>query len=280
MKLDAVTATGRALPPSQGYPAPHGGRAVLFALWYAVLRARRALLASLRHPVLSPRRVPLPSLRHPVLSPRRVPLPALRHPVLSPRRVPLPSLRHPVLRARRALLASLRFPALCAVLGGCAHGAEPIKPVPHVDAQRFMGSWYVIASIPTFLERNAYNAVESYELLPDGRIQTTFRYRSKSFEGKVKTMHPIGTIRPNSGNAVWCMQFIWPIKAEYIVADLDDTYSETVIARNKRDYVWIMARTPTIPDSDYDRLVNRVKELGYRTDKLRKVPQRWTEAVQ
>jgi apolipoprotein D and lipocalin family protein len=71
------------------------------------------------------------------------------------------------------------------------------------------------------------------------------------------------------------MQFIWPIKAEYIIAWVDDAYSETIIARTARDYVWIMARTPTLTPERYAALVQRVRDLGYDVSKLNKVPQRW-----
>lgn len=63
-------------------------------------------------------------------------------------------------------------------LTGCADEFRPtIAPVAQVDLPRFMGDWYVIAHIPSRLERDAYDAVESYELRPDGRVQTTFRCR-------------------------------------------------------------------------------------------------------
>jgi apolipoprotein D and lipocalin family protein len=73
------------------------------------------------------------------------------------------------------------------------------------------------------------------------------------------------------------MQFFWPIKADYRIAYLDSDYNQTVIARNKRDYVWIMARTPVIADEDYERLVAFIEEIGYEANLLRKVPQRWQE---
>ncbi|HEY8681796.1 MAG TPA: lipocalin family protein [Rhodanobacter sp.] len=81
----------------------------------------------------------------------------------------------------------------------------------------------------------------------------------------------------HAGNAVWGVQLVWPIKAQYVVAYLDDNYSQTIIARDKRDYVWIMARTPTIPQADYDALVARVKQLGYSVADIRKLPQAWPE---
>ena len=69
------------------------------------------------------------------------------------------------------------------------------------------------------------------------------------------------------------MQFIWPFKAEYIIAYLDKDYTSTIIARNARDYVWIMARTPVISDSQYQELTTAVANLGYDVSKVRKVPQ-------
>ena len=129
-----------------------------------------------------------------------------------------------------------------------------MPPVEHVDLPRFMGDWYVIAHIPSWPERHAYDAVESYRLLPDGRIQTDFRYRKGSFDAKEDTMHPVATVRPDTGNAVWGMQFFWPIEAEYVIAYLDDAYQTTVIGRSKRDYVWIMARVPCLSDSAYAKL--------------------------
>lgn len=165
---------------------------------------------------------------------------------------------------------------LCAMLVGCASPSGPAIPlVPQVDLQRFMGDWYVIAAIPTAIEDEAYNAVESYWLDDDGTIATTFTFRKGSFDGPLKTYTPRGFVVENSGNALWGMQFIWPIKAEYRIAWLAPDYSRTVIARNARDYVWIMARTPDLPSAQYRELVEFAGALGYDLNKLRKVPQRW-----
>ena len=130
----------------------------------------------------------------------------------------------------------------------------------------------MIASIPTFLEKDAHGAVESYRLNPDGTIATTFTFHKGAADGPLKTLRPRGRVR-DSSNAIWDMQFVWPVRAEYIIAHLDAQYSETVIARSKRDYVWIMARTPQLSSSDYERLVDVVRSLGYDMAKLRRVPQ-------
>lgn len=175
----------------------------------------------------------------------------------------------------------MRFILLAAMLGaalsGCATSPPTIPPVATVELPRFMGEWYVIAHIPTFPERNAWNAVEHYRLDEDGRIRTTFRFREGGFDAPLETMEPVGSIVPGTGNAVWGMQFVWPIKAEYVIVALEPEYKWTMIGRSKRDYLWIMARTPTMPSADYDALVEQAKAMGYDVSKLRKVPQQWPE---
>jgi apolipoprotein D and lipocalin family protein len=71
------------------------------------------------------------------------------------------------------------------------------------------------------------------------------------------------------------MQFVWPIKAEYLIVYLDDDYTTTVVARNKRDHAWIMSRTPTMPEAEYAALVDRLVAWGYERAAIERVPQRW-----
>lgn len=158
---------------------------------------------------------------------------------------------------------------------GCAGNHTPLATVDYVDLDRFMGDWYVIANIPTFVEKGAHNAVERYEMNDDGEIETTFTFRADSFNGEEKIHTPVGFVRNTETNAEWGMQFIWPIKADYRVVYLDDDYTQTVIGRNKRDYLWIMARTPQISDADYDRLLALVADMGYDLSEIEKVPQQW-----
>ena len=160
-------------------------------------------------------------------------------------------------------------------LAACASKHPEMQTVEKVDLERFMGDWYVIANIPTFLEKGAHNAVETYELDADGTIATTFTFRKDGFDGKKKEYNPRGFVRDTESNALWGMRFIWPIKGDYRIVYLDDDYTQTVIGRQKRDFVWIMARTPEIPDDDYNRIVDFVGSIGYDVSEIQKVPQRW-----
>lgn len=160
-------------------------------------------------------------------------------------------------------------------VAGCAGQRDELKPVDFVDLDRFMGDWYVIANIPTFIEKTAHNAVETYTRNDDGTIATTFVFRDGGFDGKRKQYNPKGFVTDHPSNAIWGMRFIWPIKADYRIAYLSSDYTQTVIGRNKRDYLWIMARSPDIPAADYDAIVRQVADMGYDITQIRKVPQQW-----
>ena len=181
----------------------------------------------------------------------------------------------------RSRIASIRCAVMAwipaVVLVGCAGMPNASGPsvalVSHVDLPRFMGDWFVIANIPTFLEKGAYNAMDSYRLGADGTVDTTFSFNAKSFDGPRKTYKSRGFVLDRATNAIWGQQYIRPFKADYRISYLSDDYTLVVITREKRDYVWIMARTPTISESDYHRLATFVGTQGYDVSRLQRVPQ-------
>jgi apolipoprotein D and lipocalin family protein len=160
-------------------------------------------------------------------------------------------------------------------IAGC-QSVPTITTVDQVDIDRYMGDWYVIANIPTFLERDAYNAVERYSLREDGTIDTVFTFNKGGFDGKPQRYNPRGFIRSDN-NAEWGMRFVWPFKAEFLVLWLDEDYTQTVVGRSRRDYVWIMAREPQLPEADYQRILDFLAAEGYDIAKIQKVPQRWPD---
>ena len=94
-----------------------------------------------------------------------------------------------------------------------------------------------------------------------------------SFDGELKNYNPKGFIWDKKTNAVWGMQFIWPIEMEYRIVYLNHDYSQTIIGRTDRDYVWIMARTPHISEAHYQALIGLIAAEGYDISKVTRVPQ-------
>lgn len=175
---------------------------------------------------------------------------------------------------RALLLVPLGLLAGCSLFGPVR---EPIPLVDQVDLPRFMGDWYVIGFIPIFLEKDAHNGIETYRLDEDGSIATTYRYRDGAFDAPLKASHPRGFVAPDTGNALWGMQFIWPFKGEYRIVHLEPDYSVTIIARNARDYVWLMAREPEMDPARFAHYRELIAGMGYDVGDFVRHPQRWPE---
>ena len=150
-----------------------------------------------------------------------------------------------------------------------------LKTVPYVDLEKFMGDWYVIANIPTFLEKNATNAIESYKLNSKGEVETTFSFYKDNPNGEKKEYHPKGFIIDKNSNAEWKMQFLWPFKMTSLIIDLADDYSYTVIGVPNLKYVWIMSRKPELSDETYKSILDKLQNFGFDLSKIKKIVQSW-----
>jgi apolipoprotein D and lipocalin family protein len=160
---------------------------------------------------------------------------------------------------------------LLLVLVSCTTKAPPLKKVESVDIKRFMGTWYVIANIPTIIEVGGKNAFETYTWNEkENRIDVDFRLE---VDGEKKHYTQKAWVHDPSGNE-WRIQFLWPFKFAYLILDLAPDYSYTVIGVPNRDYVWIMAREKTIPDATYQEIIKRLETQGYEISKILKVPQK------
>jgi len=157
-----------------------------------------------------------------------------------------------------------------------------LQPVTNCDTARFMGTWFVIAVKPTMFEKTNSNAVENYTL-QEGKgndIDIDFQYNAKEpLTSPMKSLPQKGWVqgdKKNSGN--WKVSPFWPIKMPYLILEVDDDYSYTLIGYPSRDYCWIMYRKPQMPEATYDMLTKKlVDKHQYSLEGLRKVPQVWTK---
>ncbi|MEM6708422.1 MAG: lipocalin family protein [Pseudomonadota bacterium] len=150
---------------------------------------------------------------------------------------------------------------------------DDVPTVQNLDLKRFMGAWYVLAHIPIPFSGNAYNAVERYKLQPDGTVDVLYTYNQGGFTGDLKVVRPTGFPDDGTLDGEWGMRIIWPFKSDYRVSYIDEDYQVTIIGRERRDFVWIMARSPAIDERTYELLVQRVRDMGYDTTDLIEIPQ-------
>lgn len=174
-------------------------------------------------------------------------------------------------------ILALMLIAMALPSGVYANGKkEPFqKLVPRMDIDAFMGSWYVIALLPSFLEKDGVNGIETYSLDSKGNIRVEYILYKGSPEGKKKVMHQKGWIVDKDTNTEWLVRPLWPLKLPYLIIDLADDYRYSVIGTNNYKYVWILSREPVLSEDDYKGILSRLEARGYTTTDIQVMPQIW-----
>ena len=150
------------------------------------------------------------------------------------------------------------------------------KTVEHVEINRFMQKWYVIAGRLTFMEQGAHNAVEVYSWnKKKDRIDIDFTLLKDSFDGEKRSIPQKAWIQNKKTNAHWKVSPFWPIKFNYLVIDLAQDYSWTVIGVPGQEWVWIMATDWKMEDEKLNMIIQRISAMGYNVDNIKRVPQQW-----
>ncbi len=171
----------------------------------------------------------------------------------------------------RHLISALLPFVICCCATRSTH--PPLATVPHVDLDRFMGDWYVIGTIPWFVEKDNVGTMDIYSPRSDGKIDIRYVFHKKSLDAPRREMKAVATVVNKETNARWAVQFLWPFKAPFLVIDLAPDYSRTTIGYPDRSLIWIMARTPQLPEEEYRKALAAAARQGYDTSKIVRVPQ-------
>jgi apolipoprotein D and lipocalin family protein len=187
----------------------------------------------------------------------------------------------PMLPNSRLILLLLGLLGASATLLAAERSARtvPVTPIPSLDVPRYMGVWYEIAKFPNrFQSKCASDTTAHYNLQPDRTVQVVNRCRRA--DGTV--IDAVGTTRQLGGPTSptlkvrfaprWLsfLPFVW---GDYWVIDLDPEYQLAAVGEPGRDYLWILARTPTVSRQAYGALLDRLERQGFDLSKLEVTPQ-------
>jgi len=152
---------------------------------------------------------------------------------------------------------------------------KPLQIVPHVDVNKYLGTWYEIATIPQRFQRGCTGVTATYTLRPDGDIKVLNECHKDSLDGKYKSITGKAWVADKATNAKLKVQFFWPFSADYWIIELDSlNYQFAVVGHPNRKYLWILSRTLQMSDSLYNDLVQRIINVhGYDIAKLKRTPQ-------
>jgi apolipoprotein D and lipocalin family protein len=145
---------------------------------------------------------------------------------------------------------------------------RPLAVVPSVDLARYMGVWYEIASFPQKFQKGCHCTKAEYSMTGKGYVRVLNSCSKDSAAGKVKRAEGKAFVVEGSNNAKLKVQFFWPFRGDYWIIELASDYSHVVVGDPSRKYLWILARTPRIPDVLYKEIVARTAAKGFDVSKL------------
>jgi apolipoprotein D and lipocalin family protein len=150
----------------------------------------------------------------------------------------------------------------------------PLRTVAHVDLSRYVGTWYEIASFPQGFQRGCTGTTATYQLREDGDVDVQNRCRQGSLDGEERSARGRARVVDRASNARLRVSFFRPFWGDYWIVDLADDYSHAVVGHPGRDYLWILARAPTMDDETYRGILARLQAQGYDTSRLVRTLQR------
>jgi apolipoprotein D and lipocalin family protein len=177
--------------------------------------------------------------------------------------------------ASRIWLATIALGmVLATAFGGCASPQPPLEVVGEVDLDRYLGRWYEIASFPQRFQRGCVASTATYTRRDDGRIGVVNECRDGSFDGELRRAEGVAWVADEEkSRAKLKVQFFWPFRGDYWIIELDPDYRYAAVGHPSRDYLWILARTPTLDPALYRALSARLEAQGHDLSRLRLTPQ-------
>ncbi|GGW30203.1 hypothetical protein GCM10007157_22820 [Vreelandella hamiltonii] len=175
-------------------------------------------------------------------------------------------MRYSLLSPRKLATAS----ALCVssvLLAGCTGIPDGTEAVTGFELDQYLGEWYEIARLDHSFERGLDCVTANYSLRDDGGVRVINRGYNLA-EGSWDEAEGRAYFIDDESVGRLKVSFFGPFYGGYNVLALDDDYQWALVSGPNRDYLWILARTPTLDSELEARLRQQAAELDFPTDEL------------
>ena len=164
----------------------------------------------------------------------------------------------------------LRLAAVGVLALACTE--DPPLDVAKVDLERFSGGWYEIAKLPRATQSGCTGTVAVYRLNSESELDVYSECHEGALDGPVRRMAARAVVTDPDEPAKLSLDF-GGFFGDYWIVNIDPDYRYAAIGHPSRDYLWILARSPAIPESDYTELAERVRAKGFDVNRLERTLQ-------
>lgn len=159
-------------------------------------------------------------------------------------------------------------------------GSEtPVKAIPTLDVQRYLGTWYEIAKYPNWFQKKCVSNTKAvYSARADGTLKVlnsckTAEGELSEAEGTARQLGAKDSSKLEVRFAPAWLSFIPMVWGDYWVIDLDPQYQVAVVSDPRREYLWILSRTPQLDKKVYEDTLQRIQAQQFDVRKLESTTQ-------
>lgn len=148
---------------------------------------------------------------------------------------------------------------------------EPLRTVKYVEISRYVGKWYSIAAFPQFFTRNCQGQTAEYQILNPQTISVLNTCLKKKGQSTISGEAVVKNAETNAELIVTFDTFftrLFRVKGDYNIIRLDQDYRYVTVASRDRKSLWIMSRTPTMPEEIFQEYAKAAQDQKFPIEKL------------
>lgn len=153
-------------------------------------------------------------------------------------------------------------------VAACAGVPKGVEPVSEFELERYLGTWYEIARLDHRFERGLSKITAHYGPRDGGGVTVLNRgFDAEAGEWKDAIGRAYFVEDESMGKLK--VSFFGPFFGGYNIIALDkEGYAWAMVAGPDRSYLWILSRTPKLPETTLSVLVEKARSLDFPVDGL------------
>lgn len=157
---------------------------------------------------------------------------------------------------------------------------QAVKTIASLDVSRYLGTWYEIAKFPNWFQKKCVSNTKAvYTAKPDGNLRVlnsckTAGGETSEAEGLARQIGAKDSPKLEVRFAPEWLSFLPLVWGDYWVIDLDSQYQVAAVSDPRREYLWVLSRTPQMDPKVYADLLQRLKQQQFDIQKLESTPQK------
>lgn len=163
-----------------------------------------------------------------------------------------------------------------------AQDVVPLQAISSLDLEKYAGRWFEVAKYPNRFQSMCITGTNAnYRLLveenePTVEVTNRCQNQSGSLSEVIGSARPVGKVmqgklQPAKLEVAFApswLRWLPVVWGNYWVVEIDPAYRWVLVSEPKREFAWILSRTPSLSETDRNAALLAVKKAGLDEKRL------------